>query len=213
MKSKLGLAFLLLAYGFLSYLLLLISLQYVPYNTDVAFLRIKQELIGFTYYKLAFFTHVYSSVFLLVFGLIQFFTTKKRTFMHRLSGRLYVGIILLLSGPSAFVMAIHANGGWISQTSFLLLAILWMLFTYLSLHYILKKDVVKHKKFALRSFSLTLSAMSLRLLKLGIVSIVALPPMDVYRIVAWSSWILNLVLVEIVIFYLWGRNKKTSIDT
>jgi uncharacterized membrane protein len=204
MKSKLGLVFLLLAYGFLSYLLLLISLQYVPYNTDVAFLRIKQDVIGFTYYKLAFFVHVYSSVFLLVFGLIQFFTIKKRTFVHRLSGRLYVGIILLLSGPSAFVMAIHANGGWIAQTSFLLLAVLWMLFTYLSLYYILKKDVVKHKKFAMRSFALTLSAMSLRLLKLGIVSVVALPPMDVYRIVSWSSWILNLIIVEIII-YRWFR--------
>ena len=34
-----------------SFLLLLITLQYVPYNTDVAFLRIKQDVVCLTYYK------------------------------------------------------------------------------------------------------------------------------------------------------------------
>ena len=48
----------------------------------------------------------------------------------------------------------------------------------------------------IRSYALTLSAISLRLFKWIIVFIWAPPPMDTYRIVAWLGWVFNLVLVE-----------------
>jgi hypothetical protein len=56
----------------------------------------------------------------------------------------------------------------------------------------------------LRSFALTLSAISLRLLKWGIVSTLAPPPMDTYKVVAWLGWMLNLAIVEI---YIWEKNE------
>jgi len=51
----------------------------------------------------------------------------------------------------------------------------------------------------LRSYALTLSAISLRLFKWGIVSVFELAPMDTYKIVSIIGWTLNLVLVEIYI--------------
>lgn len=54
-----------------------------------------------------------------------------------------------------------------------------------------------------RSYALTLSAISLRLFKWGIVTVLEWPPMDTYRAVAWLGWLINLVIVEI---YLWNRN-------
>ena len=202
--------FLWIGYIYFSYLLLLITLQYVPYHTDVAFLRIKQEVIVLNHYKIAFFTHVYTSIFLMIFGALQFsnYIQKKYIKLHRISGRLYVGILLLLSGPSGLVMSYYANGGLLAQVSFLLLSTFWMLFTFLSLYFILKKQVIKHQKFAIRGFALTLSAISLRLFKYLLVFFFEPLPMDAYRIAAWSGWTFNLLVAEIIIYYKFSRISK-----
>jgi len=199
------------SYFYFSFLLLLITLQYIPYNTDVAFLRIKQDEIELDYYKLAFFTHVYTSIFLMILGFLQFSKTIKRKFIkiHRWSGRLYAVIILFLSGPSGLIMSYHANGGMISQVSFVLLSVLWISFTFMSVYYVLKKDIKNHNKFAIRSFALTLSAISLRLFKYIIVFLFHPLPMDVYRIVAWLGWTFNLLIAEIIIIYFLQRKIKS----
>ena len=198
-----------IGYIYFSYLLLLITLQYIPYHTDVAFLRIKQEEIALNHYKIAFFTHVYTSIFLMIFGAIQFsnYIQKKHIKLHQISGRLYVAILLLLSGPSGFIMSYYANGGLFAQISFLLLAAFWMLFTVLSLYFILKKQVIQHQKFAVRSFALTLAAISLRLFKYLLVFFFEPLPMDAYRIAAWSSWTFNLLIAELIIYYKFSRNN------
>lgn len=198
------------SYFYFSFLLLLITLQYIPYNTDVAFLRIKQDEIALDYYKIAFFTHVYTSIFLMLLGFFQFSQTIKRKYIniHRWSGRVYAVIILLFSGPSGLIMSYHANGGIFSQISFVILSVLWMSFTLLSVYFILKKDVKNHQKFAIRSFALTLSAISLRLFKYIIVFLFQPLPMDVYRIVAWLGWTFNLLIAEIIIIYFISNKKK-----
>ena len=199
-----------IGYIYFSYLLLLITLQYIPYHTDVAFLRIKQDVIVFNHYKIAFFTHVYTSIFLMIFGALQFsnYIQKKYIKLHRISGRFYVGILLLLSGPSGLIMSYYANGGLLAQVSFLLLSTFWILFTFLSFYFILKKQIIKHQKFAIRSFALTLSAISLRLFKYLLVFFYEPLPMDAYRIAAWSGWTFNLLVAELIIYYKFSRISK-----
>lgn len=208
MKSNILKYSLIFTYIFLTYLLLLISIQYIPLNYDVAFLRIKQDEIQNDYYKIAFFTHVYTSIFLMLFGGFQFFikpNIKKYTF-HRISGKIYVFILLFLSGPSGLIMSYHANGNWVSKSSFLLLSSLWVFFTAKMWIDARKKDFISHRNFAIRSFALTLSAISLRLFKYLIVFIFHTPPMDTYKIVAWLGWTFNLLIAELIIFY---KTKKT----
>jgi hypothetical protein len=62
-----------------------------------------------------------------------------------------------------------------------------------------QKQIIKHQQWMLRSFALAMSAITLRAWKYIIVAMFQPPPMDVYRIVAWLGWVLNLVLVEIYI--------------
>lgn len=199
------------SYFYFSFLLLLITLQYIPYNTDVAFLRIKQDEIALDYYKIAFFTHVYTSIFLMILGFLQFSKTIKRKYInvHRWSGRVYAVIILFLSGPSGLVMSYHANGGVFSKTAFVILSILWMSFTFLSVYFVLKKDIINHQKFAIRSFALTLSAISLRLFKYIIVFLFHPQQMEAYRIVAWLGWTFNLLVAEIIIIYFISNKMKS----
>lgn len=192
-----------LVLGYFSYLMILITIQYIPIRFDAAFLAVKQEEIQLTYYQIAFFTHVYVSIFTLLLGFIQFPKVIRRTYprLHRTLGKLYIGSILLLAAPSGLIMGIHANGGLLSQISFCILAILWIYFTGMAYVYARSKQWLKHKQFIYRSYALTLSAISLRLFKWIIVAVFELPPMDTYQIVAWLGWVVNLAIAEFIIRY------------
>ncbi len=186
----------LAALAFFFWLMLLICIQYVPINFDVAFLRIKQTEIQHPHYQVAFFTHVYTSLFTLLAGLTQFSSLfrKKFTLAHRSIGKIYIYLILLLAGPSGMVLAYYAKGGFWSQLSFILLSCLWMLFTFLALRKTIQKKFETHKKFMYFSYALTLSAITLRLWKYIIANTIALPPHETYIIVSWLAWTLNLVV-------------------
>lgn len=191
----------LLAYLYFCYLMLGIVLQYIPYNTDVAFLQIKQHVTGMLHYRIAFFTHVYTSMLVLPAGFIQFnnHILKKYKSLHRLSGWIYAVFVLLLVAPSGFVMGLYANGGISSQIAFCLLPLLWFYTTLQALLTVKRKDFIAHRKWMIRSFALTLSAITLRAWKYILVYLFHPPPMDTYRMVAWLSWVVNLLIAELII--------------
>jgi uncharacterized membrane protein len=194
---------------FFAWLMWLITLQYIPVQSDVAFLNVKQDVIRFTHYRLAFFAHVYSSMLVLIAGIIQFSGWVKRHFLqvHRISGRIYVFTILIISGPTGLIMGYYGNGGWIAQTAFCLLAILWIIFTFKGFVSIRSGNVSAHRKWMYRSYALTLSAISLRLWKWLLVYLFEPRPMDVYQVVAWLGWVGNLLIAEVVIYYLFNKHK------
>lgn len=205
MKSKITLFLTLLwwsVYGFFSYLLLEITLQYYPIDFDVAFLRIKQEEVQLAYYRVAFYTHVISSIFCLLAGFTQFSSYLRIQYpkVHRWIGWIYIVAILGFAAPSGLVMGYHANGGFWSQLAFCLLALLWFGTTYIAWKALRQKNYPQHQKYMIRSFSLTLSAITLRLWKYIIVYFWHPRPMDVYQIVAWLGWVLNLLIAEYLIY-------------
>lgn len=192
---------LLLLYSYFLWLMLRITVQYIPIRNDVAFLSIKQDYIHLLHYRIAFFSHVFSAVLVLLAGYTQFSPSLRVKFplWHRCAGWLYILVTLLLAGPSGFVIGIYANGGLSSQIAFCLLAVLWMAFTSIALLKIIKKQVFAHRLWMIRSFSLALSAITLRAWKYVFVYLFHPKPMDVYQIVAWLGWTLNLLIAEIII--------------
>lgn len=200
--SKYALILLMSVYSYFLWLMLKIALQYWPVQTDVAFLSIKQDYIHLTHYRIAFFIHVFSSIFVLLAGYTQFSNSIRVKYprTHRNLGWLYVIVTLFLAGPSGFIIGIYANGGMNSRIAFCLLAFLWILFTAIALVKIIKKQVSSHKAWMIRSFALALSAITLRAWKYVLVALFHPKPMDVYQIVAWLGWTLNLVIAEIIIF-------------
>lgn len=192
---------LLFALGFFVVLMLNITLQYFPYNTDVAFLRIKQDYIYMPHYRLSFFVHVYTSLFVLLAGFTQFSSSllKNHIKIHKLAGRLYVAIVLLFAAPSGIVIGLYANGGVWSRIAFCTLGVLWFYFTLTAFLKIRKGKITEHKKFMYRSYALTLSAVTLRAWKYILVFCLHPHPMDVYRIVAWLGWVPNLFIAELLI--------------
>ena len=190
------------AFVYFTILMILITMQYIPIDQDVAFLRIKIDEIALWYYQVAFFTHVYSSIFVHILGALQFSTWLRRKYsmVHNAIGKIYVLMILFFAGPSGLVMAFYATGGISSQIAFSLLAISWLFFTWKGWQFAKMKAWPSHRKFMLRSYALTLSAVSLRLIKWIIVNTLAPPPLDTYRFIAWGGWIINLLLVELYIY-------------
>jgi uncharacterized membrane protein len=201
MPKRLFQGALLLAYGYFCWLMLVITLQYVPIDTDVAFLRIKQDYVGMLHYRIAFFTHVFAAPLCLVAGFTQFSDALRRNWpkVHRWSGWLYASTVIALAAPSGFVIGLYANGGWPSQIAFCLLGILWFWFTILAVRRAAQGDFTAHRAWMMRSFALALSAITLRGWKWVLVALFHPRPMDVYLIIAWLGWTLNLVVAEIII--------------
>lgn len=187
-----------------------LSLPYKNLETDVAFLRIKQwvfkkhEGIFATIWILAFFTHVFTSILSVIAGFTQFFKVFIHKRIHKIMGKIYVFSILIFTATSGLIMSFFANGGWSSIIAFTLLSVLWWFFTYRAFRHALKGQFEKHGKWMIRSYALTLSAITLRLWKFTYANYIDpdmefLHPMDLYRIVAWAGWVPNLLIAEYLI--------------
>ena len=187
--------------AFLTFQITRISLEYVPYNTDVGFLQIKQHYIDIDHWRVAFFIHVYASVWVLLAGFTQFSETIRERWpaLHRWMGFIYAADILLVTGPAGLLMGFYANGGWSSRIAFVMLAVGWIYFTGMAVWKVRNGDFVGHRDYMIRSFALTVSALTLRAWKWSINNTVELPPMDVYRAVAWLGWVPNLIVAEVFI--------------
>lgn len=189
----------IISFGYFFYLMFKITIKYIPFNTNIAFLNIKQtEVQSIPYYLAFFYIHVYSSLFCLIAGFTQFNKRllKNKPKIHRNIGKLYILIVLLFSAPSGFIIGLYANGGLFSKISFIILAILWFLFTLKAFLSVKKGKITQHKKFMYRSFALAFSAITLRLWKVILVYLFQPNPMDVYQIISWLGWIPNLLFVE-----------------
>ncbi|WNI35367.1 DUF2306 domain-containing protein [Chryseobacterium sp. SG20098] len=192
---------LVLGFGYFFWLMLKITLEYIPYNPEVSFLMIKQtEVSERPEYLYFFYTHVYTSIFVLFSG---FLALLRRNFgvnnFHRNMGKLYTFLILIFAAPSGIYMGIFANGGLFSKISFIILGFLWWFSTLKAYQLARQKRFKEHKQWMWRSFAFTLSAITLRMWKVIIVYLFHPNPMDVYQIIAWLGWIPNILIIEYLI--------------
>jgi hypothetical protein len=186
---------------FFCWMMLRITLPYLSFKPDVNFLRTKQGVIHITVWRLAFYVHVISSVFVLFLGIFQFLPglMHRVPAWHRTAGKIYVFLVLGISGPGGLIMAFYANGGWPARISFVLTAVLWMLYTWLAFVKVKEKQFEKHEAFMIRSYALTLSAITLRCYAFILPAIMHLHPRPAYILIAWLSWVPNLLVSEWII--------------
>jgi len=199
-----------IALAFFSYLMLRLSLPYRVMRSDVDFLQTKQNVYYINYWRWSFYTHVFTSIFVLVAGLTQFnnYLQRRHKRIHRFIGYMYVLIVVFVTGPAAFMMGWHANGGLPARTSFTLLAFLWVVFTATAWYYATKRKFIQHRAFMIRSYALTLSAISLRIYTYAFAYFnVHARPVEIYITTAWLSWVPNLIIAEMIINYRRNVNR------
>lgn len=193
--------------------MLLTIAQYGSFRTDVGFLKFKQEYLSIKIWRVAFYTHVFSSVFCLCAGFTQFsnYVLKHYKKLHRFIGKMYVYNIVLINFPAGMIMAFYANGELPSKIAFIILDSLWLLFTCNAVIAIKAKDIKAHRRFMIRSYALTCSAITLRMWKLILSNTFDIDPQVLYMIDAWMGFVPNLLFAEWLISRLNLAQKKSAL--
>jgi len=113
---------------------------------------------------------------------------------HRLLGRVYV-IAVLVGGLGALALATVSMEGLVTHLGFGMLGVLWLASTLQAYRRIRAGDQAGHRVWMIRSFALTLAAVTLRVF-LPLSQVVGIPFADAYQAVAWVCWVPNLVVAE-----------------
>jgi len=197
-------------YLFLCLGTLLMLKNIIPYaslGTTVGFLQHKQEYLPITHWKIAFYIHVFSSVFTLLAGFTQFSGSvlRQQPRIHRIVGKVYVFSILFINFPSAMIMAIYANGFLPSKIAFIILDSLWFWFTLKAWLEIRNRNVQVHKDYMIRSYALTCSVLTLRTWKAVLSNTLPIDPVTLYMVDAWLGFVPNLLFAE---WFIRSRAKR-----
>ncbi len=161
-----------------------------------------------------FFMHAGGGAVALFLAPWQFIARLRNRFplVHRIIGRLYV-IAILIGGAGGFILARNSDAGSVAQMGFTLLAIAWLSTTGLALYHAMRRNILEHRRWMIRSTALTAAAITLRIY-LGFTFGVLVPKYGIdgalaYIIISWACWVPNLAIAE---WYL-SRRKARALAT
>ena len=144
--------------------------------------------------------HMFLGGIALAVGAFQF-NTKLRNYhraVHRALGRVYV-VAVFGSGLTALVLASVSQGGMVAHLGFGMLGIAWLITTSTAFKMIRRVNVPAHREWMIRSYALTLAAVTLRIYIPA--SLIAGIPFDTaYPVISWACWVPNLIVAELIIF-------------
>jgi uncharacterized membrane protein len=138
--------------------------------------------------------HAFAGALALALGPWQFSARLRARHprLHRLSGRLYLGLGVGLGGLAGLALAPVAQGGLPGRLGFALLALAWLYTAVHALGAAQQRDFVEHRRWMLRNFALTFAAVTLRLW-LPALTAAGVPFERAYALVAWLCWVPNLL--------------------
>jgi uncharacterized membrane protein len=117
--------------------------------------------------------------------------------VHRWMGRTYV-VAVLVGGLGALALAVRSKGGLVTHVGFGILGALWLVSTFQAWRHIRAKNQELHRQWMIRSYSLTLAAVMLRIW-MPLSQVAGIPIPEAYQVVSWLCWVPNLVVAEWVI--------------
>jgi uncharacterized membrane protein YozB (DUF420 family) len=175
------------------------TFSYFNFDTHYGFLRLKETAIATGWYLPAYYSHVLLAGIVLLIGFFQLYSPLGLRWksVHRMLGKFYVFGILLFSAPGGLIMSLFINRGPWVLLSFICQCVLWFLCTYMAFVRIRQHNILGHRQWMLRSFALTLAAITLRVYVFLSSWSVDLTLPTAYATIAWLSWVPNLLLVEI----------------
>jgi len=174
---------------------------------SIAFLLVDDLSSGPLKHKLqsipwAMYAHLGGGAVALLTGVFQFNSAVRSRFLalHRNLGRLYL-VAVFLSGGAGLFMATISDGGLSTHIGFGLLAVLWLTSSCMAYLRIRQKDIVNHRRWMIRSYSLTLAAVTLRLWIPILGAATGAEFESIYLTISWLAWVPNLVVAEWVILH------------
>lgn len=200
---------------------IMIPFVYPYLSLDPARSRVEITSISVQYSALV--IHIILAFIALVTGFIQFIESIRRTKpkLHRYIGRIYV-ISILISGLLAFVLFFYSEN-YSKAMAFLVLAVLWLFTTWKAYRKAVKRNFREHRIWMIRSFGITLVAVSARLLvpllllSYAIFNGFSLPggrDQMIYEVLNMNIWIglvLDIVVVEWMILSTQTKRHKDNV--
>lgn len=197
-------------FGFLSVLIGLYPIIYFLIDGNFGLLSSKSaELLSNNLWSIFFYGHISLGGLALLIGWLQFSVKLRRTYikLHRTIGKIYI-VCVVVNGVCGFYIAFYATGGIVSMLGFISLDIIWLTTTILGFKTIIKKNIELHKELMIYSYSACFAAVTLRIW-LPILEISVGNFIIAYRIVAWLSWIPNIMFA----YYLTNNRKPVANTT
>ncbi|MDB5471434.1 MAG: hypothetical protein JWR84_2994 [Caulobacter sp.] len=141
--------------------------------------------------------HVAGAATALLIGSFQFIGPLRRRVpvAHRWTGRVYA-VGCLVGGVGGLMLAPGSTAGPVAAAGFAVLAMFWLTTTTLGWRTAVARDFVAHRRWMIRSWALTLAAVTLRLYMVG-TPLIPVDPVDGYRAIAWLCWVPNLLIAEL----------------
>lgn len=183
------------------------ALSYLNFDPQYGFLRLKKLAINTGWYLPAYYSHVLFAGIILLIGFFQVYPTWGLRWrkLHRLLGRIYIGGILFFAAPGGLIMSFFINRGPWVLASFLLQCTAWFICTLLAYLRIRQGNVQSHRQWVLRSFSLSLAAITLRVYVFLSSWSFDLSMPTAYAMIAWLSWVPNLLICQWYLQNNWTR--------
>lgn len=147
-----------------------------------------------------FYIHLFFGVVATLTGLLLFFPKLIgfQSKIHRQLGKIYVIAILFFTGPTGLYLSFFAEGGQWASLGFIMMSIAWMLPTYIAFKKITQKDIKGHYRWMIRSYCMTLSGVTLRIMT-PIGSLFVGWEEETNFIISSFVWIFNVILGEIIL--------------
>ncbi|MBS4175062.1 DUF2306 domain-containing protein [Bacillus sp. FJAT-49736] len=190
-------------------------IQYGFYSPKLAGLvqyKLKSPNFHLTPWVYVLYMHIITACLALVIGPFQLFANKngKRVRIHRLLGKVYVASIFI-SGMVNIYLSIFASGRWVASFGFFFLDLFWLYSTGMAVMWIIRGNVIQHKHWMWRSYSLTFAGVMLRIYLGPLLALFHGDFIHAYQILAWIAWVPNLFLIEYCIQR--ARIKSTKATT
>jgi hypothetical protein len=194
----------------LSLLLVYNTLPYFSFNRDFAFIEERSFLFKSGFYSACFYAHIFAGSVCIITALIQFsrYILKKSKAIHRWSGKLYVAVVLFLGAPTGLFMSFFAKGSFWERSLFMFMATWWFITTLNGLNKIHKKNVIAHKIWMIRSYSMAMTAVTFRVYHI-VFYLLGWGHLENYELSLWISVIGNMLFAEWII-YRQSRNYLRS---
>lgn len=155
--------------------------------------------------------HVAGGVTALLLGPLQFVRRirQRAPAVHRVTGRIYVAACAV-AAPAGLMLALGTTAGPVAGAGFAIPAMLWPVFTWLGWRAAVERRFAEHREWMLRSYAVTATAITLRLM-LPLSGVLGYDFFPAYRVIAWASWMTNLVLFEAWIR--WTRGPRARLTS
>ncbi len=190
----------------LSLLIVYNTIPYFSFSFDFPFLQERALLYDNTFWRVSFYVHIFAGMWCISSALLQFtsYILKKRRYIHRLAGKIYVFVVLVLGAPTGLYMSFFAKGSVWERGLFVFMAVTWFFFTLKGYEMVRKGNVLAHRFWMMRSYTMALTAVSFRVYYL-VLFYNGMEDNLNYALSLWMSVVGNLMICETIVFL---KSKK-----